>query len=152
MPSPDNPRQSSQVHSQRRFQCQITFSVFVVKLQWLWLLQVILHSFDRASANFSLKCATGHLDYIGLFHLFKLFLRYCYEPDDPSADLFGHTFVPRPNDFSDFSEYFIRKVLFSVFLINISNSISTLTGPCQRYIPSPTRFWENSAPNSTILH
>lgn len=50
------------------------------------------------------------MDWIGLFHLFKLFLRYCYDPEDQNQDLFSHTYVPRPNDFSDFAEYFVRKV------------------------------------------
>lgn len=57
-----------------------------------------------------LQCATQKLDWLGLFHLFKLFLRYCYEPEDQKADLFSHTYVPRPNDFSDIAEYFVRKV------------------------------------------
>lgn len=49
---------------------------------------------------------------MGLFHLFKLFLRYCYDPEDPNQDLFAHTYVPKPNDFSDLAEYFVRKVCF----------------------------------------
>ncbi|KAI8981206.1 hypothetical protein BD414DRAFT_93257 [Trametes punicea] len=56
-------------------------------------------------------CASQKLDWLGLFHLFKLFLRYCYEPEDPKADLFNHTYVPRPNDFSDLAEYFVRKAI-----------------------------------------
>ncbi|KAJ7897366.1 hypothetical protein B0H14DRAFT_2677986 [Mycena olivaceomarginata] len=55
-------------------------------------------------------CSIPRLDYLGLFHLFKLFLRYCYDPEDPNQDLFAHTYVPKPNDFSDLSEYFVRKV------------------------------------------
>lgn len=50
-------------------------------------------------------------EFLGLFHLFKLFLRYCYEPEDPAQDLFFHSFVPRPNDFSDIAEYFVRRAL-----------------------------------------
>lgn len=57
-----------------------------------------------------LQCAIRRLDFLGLFHLFKLFLRYCYEPEDVNQDLFVHTYVPKPNEFSDFSEYFVRKV------------------------------------------
>ncbi|KAG2053092.1 zincin [Suillus hirtellus] len=56
-------------------------------------------------------CAIQKLDFLGLFHLFKLFLRYCYDPEDPNQDLFAHTYVPKPNDFSDLAEYFVRKVL-----------------------------------------
>ncbi|KAI6031377.1 hypothetical protein BKA83DRAFT_4199448 [Pisolithus microcarpus] len=57
------------------------------------------------------QCAIRALDFLGLFHLFKLFLRYCYDPEDPAQDLFAHTYVPKPNDFSDLSEYFVRKSL-----------------------------------------
>ncbi|KAK7058614.1 hypothetical protein VNI00_002250 [Paramarasmius palmivorus] len=56
-------------------------------------------------------CAIHRLDFLGLFHLFKLFLRYCYDPEDSNQDLFTHTYVPKPNDFSDLSEYFVRKSL-----------------------------------------
>ncbi|KAI5120798.1 hypothetical protein M0805_002425 [Coniferiporia weirii] len=59
------------------------------------------------------SCATRRLDFVGLFHLFKLFLRYCYEPEDPDQDIFSHKFVPRPNDFSDFADYFVRKALIN---------------------------------------
>ncbi|KAF4611399.1 hypothetical protein D9613_004170 [Agrocybe pediades] len=55
------------------------------------------------------NCAIRKLDFLGLFHLFKLFLRYCYDPEDPNQDLFSHKYVPKPNDFSDISEYFVRK-------------------------------------------
>ncbi|KAI0049299.1 hypothetical protein FA95DRAFT_1538598 [Auriscalpium vulgare] len=56
-------------------------------------------------------CAYRKLDFLGLFHLFKLFLRYCYEPEDAQQDLFAHSYVPRPNDFSDYPEYFVRRAL-----------------------------------------
>ncbi|KAI6012544.1 hypothetical protein F5J12DRAFT_818579 [Pisolithus orientalis] len=56
-------------------------------------------------------CAIRTLNFLGLFHLFKLFLRYCYDPEDPAQDLFAHTYVPKPNDFSDLSEYSVRKSL-----------------------------------------
>ena len=57
-----------------------------------------------------LQCAIQRMEWLGLFHLFKLFLRYCYDPEENKPDLFSHTYVPRPNDFSDFAEYFVRKV------------------------------------------
>ncbi|KAI0375461.1 hypothetical protein BV20DRAFT_960622 [Pilatotrama ljubarskyi] len=67
-------------------------------------------------------CATQKLDWLGLFHLFKLFLRYCYEPEDPKADLFSHTYVPRPNDFSDIAEYFVRKsILRAIARVRFEN-------------------------------
>ncbi|GBE77479.1 Transcription initiation factor TFIID subunit 2 [Sparassis crispa] len=63
------------------------------------------------AAQALVTCAVQRLEWIGLFHLFKLFLRYCYEPDEARPDLFNHTYVPRPNDFSDLAEYFVRKSL-----------------------------------------
>lgn len=57
------------------------------------------------------KCAYQQLDFLGLFHLFKLFLRNCYDPEDPQQDLFTHSYVPRPNDFSDIAEYFVRRAI-----------------------------------------
>ncbi|KAG6851364.1 hypothetical protein H0H93_005762 [Arthromyces matolae] len=45
--------------------------------------------------------------------LVNLFLRYCYDPEDTSQDLFTHTYVPKPNEFSDLGEYFVRKSLIS---------------------------------------
>ncbi|KAF8910047.1 TATA-binding protein associated factor Taf2 [Gymnopilus junonius] len=63
------------------------------------------------AASALVNCAIRKLDFLGLFHLFKLFLRYCYDPEDPNQDLFSHKYVPKPNDFSDLSEYFVRKTL-----------------------------------------
>ncbi|KAG6846064.1 hypothetical protein H0H87_006428 [Tephrocybe sp. NHM501043] len=37
---------------------------------------------------------------------------------DPNQDLFAHTYVPKPNEFSDFGEYFVRK--------NLINAISRI--------------------------
>ncbi|KAG6911349.1 hypothetical protein DXG01_001020 [Tephrocybe rancida] len=50
--------------------------------------------------------------------LVSLFLRYCYDPEDANQDLFAHTYVPKPNEFSDFGEYFVRK--------NLINAISRI--------------------------
>lgn len=69
------------------------------------------------------------MDWLGLFHLFKLFLRYCYDPDDPKADLFSHNYVPRPNDFSDLAEYFVRKVSFRD-LIPVTHDDLTIYRAC----------------------
>ncbi|KAH0591210.1 hypothetical protein H2248_001303 [Termitomyces sp. 'cryptogamus'] len=68
----------------------------------------------RSEAALALvSCAIRKLDFLGLFHLFKLFLRYCYDPEDANQDLFVHTYVPKPNEFSDFGEYFVRKNLIN---------------------------------------
>lgn len=56
--------------------------------------------------------ANRNLDYLGLFYLFKIFqTRFCFEPEHETSDPFDFRCVPRPNDFSDFSEYHLRKIL-----------------------------------------
>ncbi|KAJ3571564.1 hypothetical protein NP233_g3673 [Leucocoprinus birnbaumii] len=65
------------------------------------------------AANALVTCAIRKLDFLGLFHLFKLFLRYCYDPEDANQDLFTHNYVPKPNNFSDLAEYFVRKSLIT---------------------------------------
>ncbi|RDX51973.1 hypothetical protein OH76DRAFT_1400878 [Lentinus brumalis] len=89
------------------------------------------------------SCANQRLDWIGLFHLFKLFLRYCYEPDDPKADLFSHTYVPRPNDFSDIAEYFVRKaILTAISRVRFENG---KTPPViRRFLIDQLRFNDNT--------
>ena len=68
--------------------------------------------------------------------MFKLFLRYCYDPDDQKVDLFSHTYVPRPNDFSDISEYFVRKV-GGVYHIAMLQRAQRFEGYPLRYLESP---------------
>ena len=74
------------------------------------------HHIPKSKRLSSHQCAIRKLDFLGLFHLFKLFLRYCYDPEDSNQDLFDHTYVPKPNDFSDFAEYFVRKVGFMLLI------------------------------------
>ena len=76
------------------------------------------------AASALVNCAVHKVDFLGLFHLFKLFLRYCYDPEDPNQDLFTHKYVPKPNEFSDISEYFVRKV--SPIISNATFTISSV--------------------------
>ena len=57
------------------------------------------------------QCATEQLDFIGLFHLFKLFqTQNCFEPDLETQDPFAFRCIPKTNNFEDLTEYFIKKV------------------------------------------
>ena len=56
--------------------------------------------------------ATQKNDFLGLFYLLKIFQsRYCYEPERETSDPFAFRCVPRPNDFTDFAEYHLRKTI-----------------------------------------
>jgi transcription initiation factor TFIID subunit 2 len=37
-------------------------------------------------------------------------MRYCYNSEETTQELFTHKYVPRPNDFTDLGDYFVRKV------------------------------------------
>lgn len=57
------------------------------------------------------QCATKAQNYLGLFHLFKLFQsRYCFEPEVETQDPFGFRCIPKTNDFRDVTEYYLKKV------------------------------------------
>ncbi|KAF8899169.1 hypothetical protein BD779DRAFT_64933 [Infundibulicybe gibba] len=90
------------------------------------------------------NCAIRRLEFLGLFHLFKLFLRYCYDPEDPNQDLFAHKYVPKPNDFSDLSEYFVRKSLIdAISRIRFENGKSPSV--VRQFLIDQLRYNDNTA-------
>jgi len=66
--------------------------------------------FPSSLSTTNLQCAGPSSEYLGFFHLYKLFVRYCY-PVQNKTDLFKNELMPKPNDFSDLPEYFARKVI-----------------------------------------
>ncbi|GAA6000165.1 transcription initiation factor TFIID subunit TAF2 [Rhodotorula paludigena] len=61
-----------------------------------------------------ISCATLDQEYLGLFHLFKLFQNwYCFEPDIETKDPFGFRCIPKTNDFADFTLYFLKKAILT---------------------------------------
>ncbi|KIO26946.1 hypothetical protein M407DRAFT_233870 [Tulasnella calospora MUT 4182] len=55
-----------------------------------------------------MRCASEDMQFIGIFHLLKIFTAWCYEPQQRRHE-FGTRFIPRPNDFSNIPDYFVRK-------------------------------------------
>ncbi|KAG8920123.1 hypothetical protein FRC01_000907 [Tulasnella sp. 417] len=55
-----------------------------------------------------IRCASEEMQFIGIFHLLKIFTAWCYEPQQRRHE-FGTRFIPRPNDFSNIPDYFVRK-------------------------------------------
>ncbi|KAG1848264.1 hypothetical protein F4604DRAFT_1935478 [Suillus subluteus] len=94
-------------------------------------------------------CTIRKLALLGLFHLFKLFLHYCYDPEDLNQDLFAHIYVPKPNDFSDLAEYFVRKSLVhAISQVRLENG-KTPSAVCQ-FLVDQLRYNDNTA-NPVIL-
>ncbi len=95
----------------------------------------------RCEAALALVSAYQQLDFLGLFHLFKLFLRYCYDPEDPQQDLFTHSYVPRPNDFSGITEYFVRRVS-TERMQSLRLRLALLIGHRKGYFTCQIRKWQ----------
>ncbi|KIY69351.1 hypothetical protein CYLTODRAFT_420749 [Cylindrobasidium torrendii FP15055 ss-10] len=102
------------------------------------------HRIRCEAASCLVNCAIRKLDFLGLFHLFKLFLRYCYEPEDANQDLFTHKYIPKPNDFSDLSEYFVRKTLIvAISKIRFENGKSPSV--VRQFLVDQLKFNDNTA-------
>ncbi|KZT27583.1 hypothetical protein NEOLEDRAFT_1130581 [Neolentinus lepideus HHB14362 ss-1] len=99
----------------------------------------------RAEAAMALvTCAVSKLNFLGLWHLFKLFLRYCYEPEDSKQDLFQYTYVPKPNDFSDLAEYFVRKsILNAVARVRLDDGKTPAV--IRKFLIDQLRYNDNTA-------
>nr|XP_019043571.1 transcription initiation factor TFIID subunit 2 [Kwoniella bestiolae CBS 10118]OCF22501.1 transcription initiation factor TFIID subunit 2 [Kwoniella bestiolae CBS 10118] len=64
----------------------------------------------RALATYNI----AECDYLGYFFVLKLFQTlYCHPPDDPDAEASAMECRPLPNDFSNFSDYFVKKCLIA---------------------------------------
>ncbi|WVQ66072.1 uncharacterized protein L199_004250 [Kwoniella botswanensis] len=64
----------------------------------------------RALAQYNI----AECDYIGYFLVLKLFQTlFCHPPNDPDAEASAMECRPLPNDFSNFSDYFVKKSLIA---------------------------------------
>ncbi|KAF3939899.1 hypothetical protein ABW19_dt0200150 [Dactylella cylindrospora] len=80
------------------------------------------------------RCATAELEWVGQFHLEKAFKEFYCFPD---------SFIPRANDFSDFTSYFVEHSI----LVGLSD-IRDQNGKCplsvQRFLLDILRYNDNS--------
>ncbi|RKP06866.1 hypothetical protein THASP1DRAFT_17902 [Thamnocephalis sphaerospora] len=94
----------------------------------------------RMDAALSLaKCATPDSDYIGFHHLTKIYeWRYGFSL---SALLAREATMPRTNDFSNFSEYFVQKVCVACTLAIASAPLTIMAGHYYIHISCARSFW-----------
>ncbi|KAG8886099.1 hypothetical protein FRB98_001473 [Tulasnella sp. 332] len=64
------------------------------------------------AAMLLIRCAVPDLDHIGIFHLLKIFTTWCFPPPGRKHE-FNQRFIPRPNDFSNIPDYFVRKCIIA---------------------------------------
>lgn len=98
------------------------------------------------AAQALVNCAIEPLDFIGLFHLYKLFqFRYCY-PQPPeyipehSLDLL---LVPRANDFSDLADYFLRRTMLHA-ISRVRDQHGRPFDHVRRFLVNALRYNDNS--------
>ncbi|TIB11129.1 hypothetical protein E3P92_02992 [Wallemia ichthyophaga] len=89
-------------------------------------------------------CATPELDYVGMFHLFKIFQsRFCYPPPQEIMDPFGFKCIPLANNFDDLSEYFVRKAVI-VSLTSIRDQTSRSMLNIREFLVDQLKYNDNS--------
>ncbi|CAH7673331.1 expressed protein [Phakopsora pachyrhizi] len=98
------------------------------------------------------SCASHQYDYIGLFHLFKIFQEYyCYQPKLPSYDPFKMRMIPKPNSFEDFIGYFIRKAVV-VAISQIRDRNGNPPSICQNFFLDQLIYNDNSCNKYSDAH
>ncbi|KAK0529562.1 hypothetical protein OC835_004301 [Tilletia horrida] len=91
----------------------------------------------RIEAAYALvNCAVPQMQYLGLFLLFQLYrFKFCYDQYAPEHDPMAVPSIPKGNDFSDFTNYFIQRALI--------NAISRVRSPYGRTLPQVKQFLIN---------
>ncbi|KAH9824294.1 hypothetical protein DFH28DRAFT_1103158 [Melampsora americana] len=90
------------------------------------------------------SCATRQCNYLGLFHLLKLFqTRYCFAPQKESADPFEIRAIPKTNHFGNLIEYFLRKAIV-VALSRVRDHSNTSPVVCQQFFLDQLTYNDNS--------
>lgn len=98
------------------------------------------------AAQALVNCAIESLDFIGLFHLYKLFqFRYCYpQPAEyhpkHALDLL---LVPRANDFSELADYFLRRTIIHA-IARVRDQQGRPFDHVRRFLVNALRYNDNS--------
>lgn len=93
------------------------------------------HGIRTEAASCLALCATDDTEFIGKFHLKKAFQTlFCFE----------NSFIPKANDFSDFSMYFIQKAI-PLSLSRIRNSYGRCPKDAQQFIMDLLRYNDNTS-------
>ncbi|KAF8469681.1 hypothetical protein BDZ91DRAFT_808721 [Kalaharituber pfeilii] len=97
----------------------------------------------RIEAAFALaKCARAELDWIGEYHLRKAFQEFYCFPGSP---------LPKGNDFSDFTAYFVQKAIPQAMAC-IKNNFGSTPLTVQKFLLDLLRYNDNSNNAATDCH
>ncbi|KAI7963119.1 hypothetical protein MJO28_001213 [Puccinia striiformis f. sp. tritici] len=90
------------------------------------------------------SCAISRCGFLGLFHLLKLFqTRYCYQPQIEPDIPWNIRTIPKPNQFNDFPDYFIRKALV-VALSHVRDQNNNSPSVCHQFFLDQLVYNDNS--------
>ncbi|KAG0147815.1 hypothetical protein CROQUDRAFT_655590 [Cronartium quercuum f. sp. fusiforme G11] len=107
----------------------------------------------RTEAIFGLvSCATKQCNYLGLFHLLKLFQTYfCFKPKQETKHFNEFRNIPKPNQFNDLIEYFIKKALV-VAISRVRDHSSRSPIVCQQFFLDQLTYNDNSMNSYSDVH
>lgn len=100
----------------------------------------------RAEAAYGLaNCALPHLDLLGLFHLLLLFrTSYCFDlPHGNDNTALDAPCIPKPNDFADMADYFVRRALIHA-IARVRDHRGRALPIVQRFLIHLLRYNDNS--------
>ncbi|KDN40979.1 hypothetical protein K437DRAFT_258484 [Tilletiaria anomala UBC 951] len=99
------------------------------------------------AAHALVNCAVPTLEYLGLFHLLKLFQsRYCHQqpPDYEAEGPLDMLLIPKANDFSDLPEYFLRRAILHA-ISRVRNEHGRPLSQVKRFLVNVLRYNDNSS-------
>ncbi|PKI83009.1 hypothetical protein MVES_002777 [Malassezia vespertilionis] len=100
----------------------------------------------RAEAALGLaNCALPHLELLGLFHLLMLFrTSYCFDlPYGPGNTALDAPCIPKPNDYSDKADYFVRRALIHA-IARVRDQHGKVLPIVQRFLINLLKYNDNS--------
>ncbi|WAR52569.1 hypothetical protein PtB15_1B1012 [Puccinia triticina] len=90
------------------------------------------------------SCANSRCGFLGLFHLLKLFqTRYCYPPQVEPDSPWNIRAIPKPNQFNNFADYFIRKAIV-VALSHVRDQTNNSPSVCHQFFLDQLVYNDNS--------
>ncbi|EFP77426.2 uncharacterized protein PGTG_03382 [Puccinia graminis f. sp. tritici CRL 75-36-700-3] len=90
------------------------------------------------------SCATSRCGFLGLFHLLKIFQsRFCYPPQVEPDSPWHIRAIPKPNQFDNFADYFIRKALV-VALSHVRDQNNNSPSVCHQFFLDQLVYNDNS--------
>ncbi|MBW0488935.1 hypothetical protein O181_028650 [Austropuccinia psidii MF-1] len=98
------------------------------------------------------SCANSQCGFLGLFHLLKLFqTQYCFPPKQEPDSPWNIRAIPKPNQFDNFADYFIRKALTTA-IAQVRDQNYNSPAICQQFFLDQLIYNDNSVNRYSDVH